>query len=353
MNPGFRLATLLLPVLSLPLAARAAPDLGVKVEPSAAAALTAPQTDRFSLGGGASVKAMLGLARFLDLTVGVGVIGLPAESGAASMDTGTSWSAGPGLRLKRPQDARTFLGSSPWLDGDALLVRTGDLNRFGFAGGAGLSFPLGEARRYWIGPFVRYLQIVQAPARDGYDNRDLKTLLVGVSFEARANPRRTDFQRSLGVEAAVITEPVRSPEPAAEEAPVLAPAPEPAAAPEAFVVTERIQFGHDSAVIESVAHPSLDTVVLSLRANPAYRVELEGHASSEGGEAHNQSLSERRAQAVLDYLVGHGIARERIVSRGFSASQPSQSNVTAGGREANRRVEFVVKLIVRDEGGAK
>jgi outer membrane protein OmpA-like peptidoglycan-associated protein len=71
-------------------------------------------------------------------------------------------------------------------------------------------------------------------------------------------------------------------------------------------------------------------------------VQVDGHASSEGLEAHNQALSERRAAAVLEYLVAHGIATGRLVSKGFSSLVPVATNRTVAGREKNRRVEFVV-----------
>ncbi len=81
-----------------------------------------------------------------------------------------------------------------------------------------------------------------------------------------------------------------------------------------------------------------------------FRVQIEGHASSEGGDDHNQTLSEKRAEAVLDYLVAHGIAKERLVSKGFSSSVPVATNLTEAGREQNRRVEFVVHFIILNDG---
>jgi len=80
-------------------------------------------------------------------------------------------------------------------------------------------------------------------------------------------------------------------------------------------------------------------------------VAIEGHASSEGADDHNQALSNRRADAVLEYVADHGVARDRLVSKGFSSSRPVESNTTQSGREANRRVEFVVHFIILKEGG--
>ena len=106
-------------------------------------------------------------------------------------------------------------------------------------------------------------------------------------------------------------------------------------------------------MIEKVSHPALDEVAKALQDNKAFRVEIEGHASSEGGDEHNQTLSEQRAQAVLDYLAGKGVARDRLKSKGFSSSRPLTSNVTETGRETNRRVEFVIFFIVHKEGSAQ
>jgi OOP family OmpA-OmpF porin len=87
-------------------------------------------------------------------------------------------------------------------------------------------------------------------------------------------------------------------------------------------------------------------VVRALRDNPGFRVQVDGHASSEGSDAYNQTLSEQRADAVLGYLVAHGVASERVVAKGFSSSMPIDTNGTRAGRELNRRVEFVVEFII-------
>jgi OOP family OmpA-OmpF porin len=94
----------------------------------------------------------------------------------------------------------------------------------------------------------------------------------------------------------------------------------------------------------------LDEVVQALKDNTSFRVEVEGHTSSEGTDDHNQTLSEQRAQAVLDYLAAHGIAKDRLGSKGFSSSVPVDTNATSAGRENNRRVEFVVYFNIVNKG---
>ncbi len=159
----------------------------VKVEPAAAAALGDPQTDMFPKGGGLSVMGMVGIGRYVDAIGGVSFVDLPAGSDEMSMDSGTAWTFGGGVRIKRPHDELRFDGVSPWIDANALLVRTGSLDRFGFSIGAGISVPVDHERRFWVGPFVRYFQI-DDPFRSAYDTRDLKVVLAGLSLEVGTSP---------------------------------------------------------------------------------------------------------------------------------------------------------------------
>jgi OOP family OmpA-OmpF porin len=71
-------------------------------------------------------------------------------------------------------------------------------------------------------------------------------------------------------------------------------------------------------------------------------VEVDGHTDSRGSDAHNLDLSQRRAAAVRQYLVGHGIAPERLEAQGFGESKPVADNDTAHGMALNRRVELNV-----------
>ncbi len=84
----------------------------------------------------------------------------------------------------------------------------------------------------------------------------------------------------------------------------------------------------------------LDEVVSVLRDFPKMRISIEGHTDSVGGESMNLRLSQRRAEAVRDYLVDAGIAPERLEAIGFGLTRPIASNKTARGRSLNRRTEF-------------
>jgi len=67
---------------------------------------------------------------------------------------------------------------------------------------------------------------------------------------------------------------------------------------------------------------------------------VEGYASAEGDDFYNKQLSDRRAKAVMKYVVAHGVDDSRLVAKGFGEESPIASNDTEEGREKNRRVEF-------------
>ena len=67
-----------------------------------------------------------------------------------------------------------------------------------------------------------------------------------------------------------------------------------------------------------------------------------GHTDNTGSETYNQALSERRASAVVDYLVRSGVAQYRLSAEGRGEYEPRDSNATSAGRALNRRVEIFV-----------
>lgn len=83
----------------------------------------------------------------------------------------------------------------------------------------------------------------------------------------------------------------------------------------------------------------LNGVAESLRANPSLRIEIAGYTDSTGSRRKNIWLSQTRAESVKLYLTQRGIARERMLTRGFGPDDPVASNDTPEGRDANRRVE--------------
>lgn len=102
-----------------------------------------------------------------------------------------------------------------------------------------------------------------------------------------------------------------------------------------------INFDTASDAIKSESKSTLDQIVAMLKENAAWKMTVEGHTDSVGGEAANQKLSERRAEAVKAYLVKAGIDASRLTAAGLGMSKPVASNDDAIGRAQNRRVELV------------
>ncbi|BAV64867.1 OmpA family protein [Sphingobium cloacae] len=103
-----------------------------------------------------------------------------------------------------------------------------------------------------------------------------------------------------------------------------------------------ITFGFDSATVQPQFQPTLNDVASVLAQYPKTYIDIYGHTDSDGSDAYNQSLSERRAQSVANYLTSHGVQSARIATRGFGETQPIASNTTEEGKAANRRVEIKV-----------
>jgi outer membrane protein OmpA-like peptidoglycan-associated protein len=75
---------------------------------------------------------------------------------------------------------------------------------------------------------------------------------------------------------------------------------------------------------------------------PTLRIEISGHTDNVGSKSYNKKLSEKRAKAVVDYLVDKGIDKSRLAFAGYGFAQPIASNDTPLGRQKNRRTEFKV-----------
>ena len=361
-------------------------DFALKIEPGLAIPLTDPQARLFKVGGGQTLKALWAVSRYLDLGPSVSFIYLPSKTSPG--DPGTAWAFGGGARIKRPHDSPDsddLQSVSPWLDLDLLYVRTGDLNRAGFAAAAGIAVPIGKSRSFWLGPFVRYLHIVDGP-RAGFDDSDGKILSVGLSLEIGsgverppepapvAPPAPPPAPAPVAVAPPVCPAPVEQPVPVCpdlcpdrdkdqlpdsiDHCPDIAGPIESSGCPaykkivvqrDKLELKERLYFAWGEAKIQEVSFPVLDEVVQALKDNKSFLVQVEGHTSSEGGDERNQTLSEKRAEAVVNYLIAHGIDKERLKSKGFGSSVPRSTNATPAGREKNRRVEFQVHFTILNE----
>jgi len=109
------------------------------------------------------------------------------------------------------------------------------------------------------------------------------------------------------------------------------------------VATQGILFDVDSDRIRPESTPTLEEIGEMLEDHADLRIAIEGHTDSDGDDAHNQELSEKRAAAVRDYLIAtYGIDGSRLESAGFGETNPAASNDTPEGKQQNRRVELVV-----------
>lgn len=340
----------LLAALLVPSTALAADPPTLSVEPGVAIPLTGPQVDRFNVGGALTLKPLIGLTPFLDVGVAGSVIALPSK--VDGVDAGTAWGIGPTLRLKRPHDesntGRGFSAVSPWIDGNAQYIRTGPLDRLGLSLAVGAAVPTSDARTLWIGPFVRYTDILQSVVdRPQFDNTDGHVLIAGVSFEFGGSP----------VKAKKVEPPPQKPaDPPKVEKPKDQPKPPPPQEPMVLTVelTATVPFKVDSAVILPESKETLEEAVKVAKKYADCQILIEGHASSEGPpEPYNQKLSERRAQAVVDYLKAQGVPGENLTAKGFSSTRPIADNKTAAGRSANRRVEMTITIVIVRKGDSE
>jgi len=104
-----------------------------------------------------------------------------------------------------------------------------------------------------------------------------------------------------------------------------------------------IRFEPARATIDPDSTGLLDRLIETALRCPATTVEIAGHTDTDGDDASNQALSEKRAQAVADYLVKAGLPADRFTAVGYGSTQPVASNDTDEGKAQNRRIEFVVR----------
>ncbi|WP_018508240.1 OmpA family protein [Thiobacillus thioparus] len=137
------------------------------------------------------------------------------------------------------------------------------------------------------------------------------------------------------------------PAPAPEPAYVAPPAPAPAAyvapvpMPPQKLVLEGVNFDFDKATLRQEDIAIIDKDVTGLDKWGNVNIEVAGHTDSRGSDKYNMKLSQRRAEAVRNYLISKGIAADRLTAKGYGESQPVADNATDEGRFKNRRVELI------------
>jgi len=127
----------------------------------------------------------------------------------------------------------------------------------------------------------------------------------------------------------------------------------PAAAPVDATVCQRlfsellakgtIRFEPGRSALDPDSAGLLDRLIETALRCPTTNIEIAGHTDTDGENSSNQALSEKRAQAVVDYLVKAGLPASRFTAVGYGSTQPVASNETDQGKAQNRRIEFVVR----------
>jgi OOP family OmpA-OmpF porin len=107
-------------------------------------------------------------------------------------------------------------------------------------------------------------------------------------------------------------------------------------------VVKGVQFELDKDVLKPSSFAALDRAVKTLNKYPEVRIEISAHTDNTGNADYGRVLSPRRAQAVKQYLVDHGIDEKRLETRGAGPDEPIDTNKTAAGRARNRRIEFTL-----------
>jgi outer membrane protein OmpA-like peptidoglycan-associated protein len=107
-------------------------------------------------------------------------------------------------------------------------------------------------------------------------------------------------------------------------------------------VLNNIFFDFDSAELKPESATELNKLLDFLVLNPGLQVQISGHTDNIGTDAYNKTLSERRAESVVLFLVNRGIPANRLSFEGFGAERPLESNDTETGRARNRRTEMLI-----------
>ena len=108
------------------------------------------------------------------------------------------------------------------------------------------------------------------------------------------------------------------------------------------IVLKNIFFDFDKATLRPESYNELDRLVQLLTENPNIKVEISAHTDSKGSDEYNLKLSQKRAESVVNYLIGKGIPASRLIAKGYGETQPIDTNDTEEGRQNNRRVEFKI-----------
>lgn len=106
--------------------------------------------------------------------------------------------------------------------------------------------------------------------------------------------------------------------------------------------SSNVLFGLNKSDLSTDAKMNLDKLVTVLNTYPDTNIEIQGHTDNTGSDSYNQTLSEKRAGSVSNYLVSKTILLKRLSAKGFGEIVPKYDNANEDGRTQNRRVEFLI-----------
>ena len=113
-------------------------------------------------------------------------------------------------------------------------------------------------------------------------------------------------------------------------------------------VTLNVEFDFNKAIIKKKYHDEIGKLAEVMKKYPDLKIVIEGHTDNTGELTYNEKLSQRRADAVKQYLVEKfGIEASRLSAKGYGEVRPIKSNVTKEGRQKNRRVEAAAEYIIK------
>jgi OOP family OmpA-OmpF porin len=120
----------------------------------------------------------------------------------------------------------------------------------------------------------------------------------------------------------------------------------PAPVKEKVTISLNVQFDSDKAVVKEKYHDDIKRVADFMKEFPDTTAEIGGHTDSTASNAHNQKLSEKRANSVRQYIIDKfGIDGSRLTAKGYGEDRPIASNNTEEGKQKNRRVEAVIETV--------
>ena len=205
---------------------------------------------------------------------------------------------------------------------------------------------IGVGFKYWFSDNIAF----RTEIRDVMTHSQNSVITAGLTFTLggkapKSAPAPAPAPEPTPVQAPA---PVPAPVPAPAPAPAPVPPPVPAPAPTSVVVLEDIHFDFGKATLTAAAKKILDKNIEIIKENQGITVQIEGYACAHGSAGYNMILSERRANAVREYLMSQGVSGDRLTTIAYGETRlavpeiPTKKNKHSKEAKANRRVHFEV-----------